>query len=126
MRTIKGMGWKLVTILLLSIVYANAQTNDSLDTKIGQMILIGFPGTTVDAQVIEEIRAGKVGSVIFIEKNIAPANSYIAVKKITWTYQQASTIPLLIGIDQEGGRVNRLKNKYGFPSSITAAAMGKS
>jgi beta-N-acetylhexosaminidase len=115
-----------VGILLLSIVYANAQTNDSLDIKIGQMILIGFPGTTVDAKVLEEIRAGKVGSVIFFEKNIAPTNSYIAVKKITWTYQQAATIPLLIGIDQEGGRVNRLKNKYGFPSSITAAAMGKS
>jgi beta-N-acetylhexosaminidase len=33
---------------------------------------------------------------------------------------------LFIGIDQEGGRVNRLKDKYGFPRSITAAAMGKS
>ena len=29
-------------------------------------------------------------------------------------------------IDQEGGKVNRLKDKYGFPRSITADAMGKS
>jgi beta-N-acetylhexosaminidase len=103
-------------------VNAYAQ-RDSLDIKIGQMILIGFPGTTVDAKVLEEVRSGKVGTLIIFEKNIPPANSFIALKKIIWTYQQAATIPLFIGIDQEGGRVNRLKSKYGFPNSITAVAM---
>jgi beta-N-acetylhexosaminidase len=103
-----------------------AQTTDSLDIKIGQMILIGYPGTMVDQRVLEEVRAGKVGSIILFEKNIPAANSFIAVKKVIWTYQQAATIPLFVGIDQEGGRVNRLKTKYGFPASITAAAMAKS
>jgi beta-N-acetylhexosaminidase len=103
-----------------------AQTTDSLDIKIGQMILIGYPGTTVDQRVLEEVRAGKVGSIILFEKNIPASNSFIAVKKVIWTYQQAATIPLFVGIDQEGGRVNRLKTKYGFPASITAAAMAKS
>lgn len=102
-----------------------AQTQDSLDIKIGQMILIGFPGTDVDPKVLEEIRLGKVGSIIIFEKNIPPANSFIALKKIVWTYKQAAPIPLFVGIDQEGGKVNRLKDKYGFPKSITAAAMGK-
>jgi beta-N-acetylhexosaminidase len=106
--------------------FVQAQTTDSLDIKIGQMILIGYPGTTVDQRVLEEVRAGKVGSIILFEKNIPAANSFIAVKKVIWTYQQAATIPLFVGIDQEGGRVNRLKTKYGFPSSITAAAMAKS
>jgi beta-N-acetylhexosaminidase len=103
----------------------DAQETDSLDIKIGQMILIGFPGPTVDAKVLDEVRAGKVGSIIIFEKNIPAANSFIALKKITWTYQHASPIPLFICIDQEGGRVNRLKDKYGFPRSITAAAMGR-
>jgi beta-N-acetylhexosaminidase len=103
-----------------------AQITDSLDIKIGQMILIGYPGTMVDQRVLEEVRAGKVGSIILFEKNIPAANSFIAVKKVIWTYQQAATIPLFVGIDQEGGRVNRLKTKYGFPASITAAAMAKS
>jgi len=31
----------------------------------------------------------------------------------------------LIGIDQEGGRVNRLKEKYGFTRSVSAAYIGK-
>ena len=103
-----------------------AQSTDSLDIKIGQMILIGFPKDNVDPEVLREIRQGKVGSIIIFEKNIPAKNSFVALKKITWTYQHAAPIPLFICIDQEGGRVNRLKDKYGFPRSITAAAMAKS
>ncbi|HRI77985.1 MAG TPA: glycoside hydrolase family 3 N-terminal domain-containing protein [Cyclobacteriaceae bacterium] len=33
--------------------------------------------------------------------------------------------PLLISIDQEGGKVNRLKDKYGFTRSITEQEMGR-
>jgi beta-N-acetylhexosaminidase len=105
---------------------SNGQAADSLDIKIGQMLLIGFPKADVDPKVLEEVRRGKVGSIIIFEKNIPPKNSFVALKKITWTYQRAAPIPLFICIDQEGGRVNRLKDKYGFPRSITAAAMGSS
>lgn len=124
MRSIKI--FLCVATMMLGSLKSKGQTTDSLDIKIGQMILIGFPGTSVDQKVLEEIRMGKVGAIIIFEKNIPPTNSFVALKKITWSYQQAAPIPLLIGIDQEGGRVNRLKDKYGFPRSITAAAMGKS
>ncbi len=106
-------------------VSLEAQTRDSLDIKIGQMIMIGTPGTEVDPLVLEEVRSGKVGAVIYFEKNIHAKNSYMVFKKMSYTYQKASTIPLFITIDQEGGRVNRMKEKYGFPRSITATAMGK-
>ena len=115
----------LLFFLLPSIFVAKAQVSDSLDLKIGQMLLIGFPKPEVDAKVLEEVRQGKVGSLIIFEKNIPPRNSFVGLKKIIWTYQQAAPIPLFISIDQEGGRVNRLKDKYGFPRSITAEAMGK-
>ncbi len=103
-----------------------AQTRDSLDIKIGQMLQIGFPKAEVDPLVLREVQEGKVGGIILFEKNVPPKNSFNLLKKMTWTYQHAATIPLLISIDQEGGRVNRLKDKYGFPRSITAEAMGKS
>jgi beta-N-acetylhexosaminidase len=112
--------------LSVSFFQSPAQVRDSLDIKIGQMILIGFPKAEVDEAVLREVREGKVGSIIIFEKNIPARNSFVALKKITWTYQQAAPVPLLISIDQEGGRVNRLKDKYGFPRSITAEAMGKS
>ncbi len=119
-RTLIGL------FLMAGMQEIKGQPMDSLDLKIGQMILIGFPGPAVDDYVLEEVRRGNVGSLIIFEKNVPLQNSFVALKKITWTYQHAASIPLFIGIDQEGGRVNRLKDKYGFPKSITAAAMGKS
>jgi beta-N-acetylhexosaminidase len=113
-------------LFLFGVIESFAQVRDSLDIKIGQMILIGFPQRDVDPEVLREVREGKVGSLIIFEKNIPLSNSFVALKKIIWTYQNAAPIPLFITIDQEGGKVNRLKDKYGFPRSITADAMGKS
>jgi beta-N-acetylhexosaminidase len=115
----------ILSILLFFTISASLKAQDSLDIKIGQMILIGFPKPEVDQAVLDAIRHGKIGSIILFEKNIPPKNSYHALKKITWTYQKAASIPLIIAIDQEGGRVNRLKEKYGFPRSLTAAKLGK-
>jgi beta-N-acetylhexosaminidase len=123
MNVIRKSIFFIFAVLAFSV---QAQTRDSLDIKIGQMILIGFPGQEVDQTVLKEIREGKVGSILIFEKNIPPKNSFVALKKIIWTYQQAAPVPLFVSIDQEGGRVNRLKDKYGFPRSITAQAMGKS
>ncbi len=87
------------------------------------MILIGVPGTKIDSMVLKEIREGKAGSIILFEKNIADKNSYGQLKKMIWTYSMVAPIPLFVSIDQEGGRVNRLKEKYGFPKSLSAANM---
>ncbi len=111
--------------VIVAVASSRAQETDSLDIKIGQMLLIGFAGPAVDQEVLREVREGKVGSVIMFEKNIPAENSFFELKKILWTYQKAAPVPLLIAIDQEGGRVNRLKDKYGFPRTITAAAMGE-
>jgi len=115
-----------VLVLLCVVSKAKAQTRDSLDIKIGQMILIGMPSAAVDSLVLEEVKSGKVGSLIYFEKNIPKSTSaFAAFKKMSWTYQKAAPIPLFICIDQEGGKVNRLKEKYGFTRSITAGAIGK-
>lgn len=116
-----------VCFFFLLSLSAHATPPDSLDIKIGQMILVGFPGAEVDSAVLEAVRTGIAGSIILFEKNVPKsANAFNPLKKIIWTYQKAAPIPLLVSIDQEGGRVNRLKEKYGFPRSITADATGKS
>src|SRR5688500_12176065 len=120
---------KIITVVIIVVLsIANQQiliAQDSLDIKIGQMILIGLPNAKVDSSVLEAIQSGKIGSILLFEKNIPLKNSYLELKKIFWTYQKAATIPLFIAIDQEGGKVNRLKEKYGFPRSVTAAKLGK-
>jgi beta-N-acetylhexosaminidase len=116
-----------VLVSFFSLLAAKAQTVDSLDLKIGQMLLVGYPGPELDSLLLNEIKSGKAGSIILFEKNVPKtATAFAPLKKVLWTYQKAAPIPLLICIDQEGGRVNRLKDKYGFPRSITASAMGKS
>jgi beta-N-acetylhexosaminidase len=119
---------KKITLLIFVFCFAklHAQTIDSLELKIGQMILIGMPKAEVDSLVLDEVKRGKVGSLIYFEKNIPQtSHAFAAFKKMSWTYQKASTIPLFICIDQEGGKVNRLKEKYGFTRSISAASIGK-
>jgi len=123
MKIIKSL-FVIGVIALCPMAYA--QDKDMLDIKIGQMLMIGFPKAEVDPILLEEIRAGKVGAVIFFEKNIPKSTSAFApMKKIIWTYQQAAPIPLMVAIDQEGGKVNRMKEKYGFTRSITAQEMGR-
>jgi beta-N-acetylhexosaminidase len=123
----KGSMFKIqiLVFFMMCCMLCNAQTRDSLDIKIGQMILIGLPQARVDSTVLKEVAQGKVGSIILFEKNIPTKNSFHELKKITWTYQRAAPIPLFIAIDQEGGKVNRLKEKYGFPRSLSAAKLGK-
>ncbi|HCW06231.1 MAG TPA: b-N-acetylglucosaminidase [Cytophagales bacterium] len=116
----------LIAFFLFSCSKVVAQT-DSLDLKIGQMILIGMPKAEVDSTVLEDVKQGKVGSLIYFEKNIPKSSSaFTSFKKMSWTYQKNAPIPLFICIDQEGGKVNRLKEKYGFARSITAESIGKS
>src|SRR5689334_10487093 len=100
----------IVTLLgLFAITSTAAQPVDSLDIKIGQMLLVGYPGPNLDSMLLQEIKSGKAGSIILFEKNVPKtATAFAPLKKVLWTYQKAATIPLLIGIDQEGGRVNRL------------------
>lgn len=124
MSFIKNLLQAVMFTLLIMPLSLFAQ-RDSLDFKIGQMIMIGLPKAEVDSAVMREIRAGKAGAIILFEKNIPKSNSFAGLKKITYSYQKAAPVTLLVAIDQEGGKVNRLKEKYGFTRSVSAAYIGK-
>lgn len=99
----------------------------SLDEQIGQMILFGFSGTKAieKSAFYKQIKEGKIGGILIYDRNIAPTKTASGLKKMITTFQQAAAIPLFISIDQEGGLVNRLKSKYGFPKMPSQAWMGK-
>lgn len=101
---------------------------DSLDLKIGQMIMIGndFKAPLLNSDsLLKEISIGKVGGVILFEKNISPTNSASILKANIDSLQAKAKIPLLISIDEEGGKVHRLKEKYGFVKMPSAMYLGK-
>lgn len=118
---------KIVTSFLLSIpLIIHAQTIDSLDFKIGQMLMVGVSGTSIgeNASIREDIVNGRVGGVLLFEKNINPTNSFDNLKLFIDNLNKDAALPLFVSVDQEGGLVNRLKTKYGFPKSVSAAYLG--
>lgn len=103
------------------------------DVKIGQMIMVGFRGTEAgkDSQIIKFIKEFHLGGVWLVDnenpmgETLGNISSPEQLKKLTGELQSASDIPLLISIDAEGGKVIRLKEKYGFPKTYSAKEIGE-
>ena len=95
--------------------------------------MVGFRGLEVhqDSPIIRDIRNGRVGGVILFDYDLARKSpvrniqSPSQLKSLTTSLQSASTDTLLIAVDQEGGKVTRLKKKYGFPPSVSPAWLGE-
>ena len=109
----------------------SASVAQSLDKKIGQMLMVGFHGTSAAPQskICKDIQKYNLGAVILFDFN--PINKKepknIATKaqlaKLTKELQACShDHKLLIAVDQEGGRVQRLKSKYGFYGKFPKAS----
>lgn len=118
-----------LTILLAFAGKSSADTAvDSLDIKIGQMIMIGINDRTqvfeTDA-LLDDIKAQKVGGIVLFEKNIAAINSRNTLQQMIQNFQRKASVPLLVTIDEEGGKVHRLKEKYGFVAMPSAAYLGQ-
>ena len=94
-------------ILILTLLFSSVFAVD-LDTKIGQMILIGFNGDNVDSsefqKVLEQSKNGKITGVILFRKNIKSKNDLI---KMNEELIKNSPIAPFISIDNEGGYVQR-------------------
>ena len=124
-----------IWIILTPSASLSAETttgNESLDTKIGQMIMIGFRGLSVDetSPVIVDIQKRHIGGVILFDYDV-PSKSPVRniesppqLKSLIEALREASSIPLFIAIDQEGGRVSRLKEKFGFPPTVSEQYLG--
>lgn len=104
-----------------------------LREKIAQLFLIGFHGNDCSrgSEVWNMIQKFKPGGVILFDKDMVhhkPVHNVKSpeqVKELTENLQRASKIPLLIGIDQEGGLINRLKPEYGFPETQSHQRLGE-
>jgi beta-N-acetylhexosaminidase len=108
-------------------------TDADMDVKIGQMIMVGFRGLSVNDQssIMEDITKRKIGGVILFDYDV-PSRSPIRniaspdqVRTLVEALQGGSSIPLFIAIDQEGGKVNRLKERFGFPPSVSEQYLGR-
>lgn len=105
----------------------------SLDRMIGQMVMVGFRGLTVDEKhpVVQDIRERHIGGVVLFDYDV-PAKSAVRnigspdqVKKLLADLQSFAGAPLFKAVDYEGGRVVRLKPGFGFPETLSHQELGK-
>jgi beta-N-acetylhexosaminidase len=97
------------------------------------MLVVGFRGTEIadTNHIVRDIRDYHIGGVILFEYDVPsqsrPRNitSPKQLKALCTALQGLSEEKLLIGIDQEGGRVNRLKQTMGFPPFKSAQQSSK-
>lgn len=105
----------------------------ALEEKVGQMLLVGFRGTVLeeDSPILRIIRETHLGGVVLFDYDV-PSRSFPRnivspeqVRRLIQGLQSATPIPLLVAVDAEGGRINRLKPEYGFIDVPSAQDMGE-
>jgi beta-N-acetylhexosaminidase len=100
----------------------------TLEQKIGQTIMIGFDGVSVDDGLRRMIRDDHLGGVILFARNIQSPQQVAALTNELQTLALESGHPgLFIAIDQEGSLVARLTEDKGFtefPAGMALSATG--
>ncbi len=112
--------------------YPYHYTEPPLEQKIAQMLMVGFRGLELDSSnyIIRDIKQYKIGGTILFDRdamlktygrNIVSPQQLAA---LTASLRSMAETPLFIAVDQEGGNVARLKERYGFPPTVSAQYLG--
>ena len=123
----------LICIFLTHSLLANPISDTKLKKMIGHMLILGFDDIQVTASstIIQDINKYELGGVILFDifyserskqKNIS---SPLQLQKLTSQLQSLTNRTILISVDQEGGRVARLKPSYGFETFPSAWKVSK-
>ncbi len=103
-----------------------------MERRIAQMLMLGFPGESIapESPISVAIRDYGIGGVVLFDNNAdlgvtdrnitGPAQ----LRTLTDTLRSLGSTPLFIAVDQEGGVIARLKDRYGFPPSVSAHYLG--
>lgn len=123
----------ILAVLLLLLSWPVAEAADSeLRRKVAQMVIAGFRGMDGEGEEVRSlVRDLRVGGVIYFDRDVPTARNVRNVrspeqlKALSESLRKMAETPLFIAIDQEGGRVSRLKENYGFPPTVTALSQGQ-
>lgn len=128
-----------LSLIVLTTISCTAQSEDaasqnapSLEEKIAQMIMVGFKGFEISdtSHVVRDIEEFNVGGIILFDYDMTTRTpnrnieNPTQVKELTQKLQSLSETRLFMAIDQEGGRVARLKTNRGFAPHVSADHIG--
>lgn len=78
-----------------------------LQQDVGQMIIAGFEGTTLPKSIEQSLKDQTLAGVILFKRNLETIDQIVALNR---AIHNASTDLPFVGIDQEGGLVQRIKS----------------
>lgn len=110
-----------LVLFLLFFQHSNLFSKISLREKVGQMIMVGFYGTEIHDSLLYDIEHRNLGGVVTLAYNLDNPRQ---IKKMIADLQQKAAIPLLMAVDQEGGKVARLDEQNGYSETYTAYELG--
>lgn len=91
--------------------------------KIGQLLIIGVPGTAFDESTRYMLNQYSIGGIILFDRNMdTPQQVRNLTGKIQQTARDNDMQPLFVGIDEEGGSVARMQQYIPLPPA--AGALG--
>lgn len=100
--------------------------NMSLEEKVGQLFQVGFQSKSINREIKDLIENHHIGGVIYFTRNIENLEQTASLSKNLQqlALNSGSGIPLFISVDQEGGKVRRIKDLTYFPANIEIGATG--
>lgn len=129
-----------ILFILISLIsfpyYLNAKDKSKEDKalreKISQMLILGFRGMSLEPsqEIYDLIANEKIGGVILFDYDVPSKKSKRNIespnqlRELCSELQKLGNNRLFISIDQEGGKVSRLKEKYGFSPSVSQQFLG--
>jgi len=118
----------LLLINIASFTFASDITQETLKKQIARMVVVGFDLSKIDkdSPIVRDLKQYPLGGVILFDRfytdrsKIKNIQSPQQLKKLSRDLQSFAQKPLLISIDQEGGKVARLKPRDGFEKAPSA------
>ncbi len=86
--------------------------NMTLEEKIGQMVIVGLDGYTIDDNTKAMIENEQVGGFILFGENVKNSSQLLELVNSLKNTNSKNRLPLFISVDEEGGRVSRMPNEF--------------
>ncbi|WP_054956453.1 glycoside hydrolase family 3 protein [Paenibacillus dakarensis] len=80
----------------------------SLEEKVGQLVIVGIEGTTMDHFSSKLLDTYHVGGFIFFKDNLKNVDQSVKMFNSLKKANENNPVPLWMSIDEEGGRVSRM------------------
>ncbi len=93
-----------------------------LESRLGELLIVGLPGTELGPEVEEALRRIRPSGVILFAANLTDADQAARLARAAHERLGTPELPALVSADEEGGMVSQLSAFWEVPPSARAVA----